>query len=82
MDFLVGKKLFVSEKKEYEKFKIKIDLIISDEELVWKKVLEERKKKRDERLKSVDLFFVKKDENIRRVVFMDVLKEKDERLVW
>lgn len=82
MDFLVGKKIFVSEKKEYEKFKIKIDLIISDEELVWKKVLEERKKKRDERLKSVDLFFVKKDENIRRVVFMDVLKEKDERLVW
>lgn len=82
MDFLVGKKLFVSEKKEYEKFKIKIDLIISDEELVWKKVLEERKKKRDERLKSVDLFFEKKDENIRRVVFMDVLKEKDERLVW
>lgn len=82
MDFLVGKKLFVSEKKEYEKFKIKIDLIISDEELVWKKVLEERKKKREERLKSVDLFFEKKDENIRRVVFMDVLKEKDERLVW
>lgn len=82
MDFLVGKKLFVSEKKEYEKFKIKIDLIISDEELVWKKVLEERKKKRDERLKSVDLFFEKKDENIRRVVFMDVSKEKDERLVW
>lgn len=82
MDFLVGKKLFVSEKKEYEKFKIKIDLIISDEELVWKKVLEERKKKRDERLKSVDLFFEKKDENIRRVVFMDVLKKKDERLVW
>lgn len=82
MDFLVGKKLFVREKKEYEKFKIKIDLIISDEELVWKKVLEERKKKRDERLKSVDLFFEKKDENIRRVVFMDVLKEKDERLVW
>lgn len=82
MDFLVGKKLFVSEKKEYEKFKIKIDLIISDEELVWKKVLEERKKKRDERLKLVDLFFEKKDENIRRVVFMDVLKEKDERLVW
>lgn len=82
MDFLVGKKLFVSEKKEYEKFKIEIDLIISDEELVWKKVLEERKKKRDERLKSVDLFFEKKDENIRRVVFMDVLKEKDERLVW
>lgn len=82
MDFLVGKKIFVSEKKEYEKFKIKIDLIISDEELVWKKVLEERKKKRDERLKSVDLFFEKKDENIRRVVFMDVLKEKDERLVW
>lgn len=82
MDFLVGKKIFVSEKKEYEKFKIKIDLIISDEELVWKKVLEERKKKRDERLKLVDLFFEKKDENIRRVVFMDVLKEKDERLVW
>lgn len=82
MDFFVGKKIFVSEKKEYEKFKIKIDLIISDEELVWKKVLEERKKKRDERLKSVDLFFEKKDENIRRVVFMDVLKEKDERLVW
>lgn len=82
MDFLVGKKIFVSEKKEYEKFKIKIDLIINDEELVWKKVLEERKKKRDERLKSVDLFFEKKDENIRRVVFMDVLKEKDERLVW
>lgn len=82
VDFLAGKKTFVSEKKEHEKPKIKTDLTISDEEPAWKKALEERKKKRDERPKSADLLSEKKDENTRRVVSMDVPKEKDERPAW
>lgn len=82
VDFLSGKKPFVSDKKEHEKPKIKTDLTISDEEPAWKKALEERKKKRDERPKSADLLSEKKDENTRRVVSMDVPKEKDERPAW
>lgn len=82
VDFLSGKKPFVSEKKEHEKPKIKTDLTLSDEEPAWKKALEERKKKRDERPKSADLLSEKKDENTRRVVSMDVPKEKDERPAW
>lgn len=57
-------------------------MTISDEEPAWKKALEERKKKRDERPKSADLLSEKKDENTRRVVSMDVPKEKDERPAW
>lgn len=84
VDFLSQKKS-LSDKRESDEprltFPIKTD--DSDKEPAWKKALADQKKKKEEKRKSADLLSDKKSaSDTRRVVSMDMMKDKDEKPAW